>query len=161
PARPTARSRSRPHGWRSSSAPSGWMSARTEHENGRHEALICPTGQAKFLLFRRLFFFRYSEIYDLFPPSRLDEEGRSANRHQTWSAGCDGRERPACNPCTDEWCACGRRSRVVLAPLGWCQVLRTFRKATVTNKVMDTGESTSISVKTIAQGMSVVRLHLR
>src|ERR1700756_4418383 len=26
-------------------------------------------------------------------PSRLDEEGRSANRHQTWSAGCDGRER--------------------------------------------------------------------
>jgi hypothetical protein len=24
-------------------------------------------------------------------------EGRSANRHQTWSAGCDGREEPACN----------------------------------------------------------------
>jgi hypothetical protein len=36
----------------------------------------------------------------------------------------------------------GRRSRVVLAPLGWCQVSRETREATVTNKVMDTGEST-------------------
>ena len=36
----------------------------------------------------------------------------------------------------------------------------TFRKATVTNKVMDTGESTRISVKTIAQGMSMFRPHL-
>jgi hypothetical protein len=33
-------------------------------------------------------------------------------------------------------------------------------QATVTSKVMDTGESTSISVKTIAQGMSMFRLHL-
>jgi hypothetical protein len=33
-------------------------------------------------------------------------------------------------------------------------------QATVTNKVMDTGESTPISVKTIAQGMSMFRLHL-
>jgi hypothetical protein len=35
----------------------------------------------------------------------------------------------------------GLRRRVVLAPLGWCQVLRETRKTTVTNKVMDTGES--------------------
>ena len=33
-----------------------------------------------------------------------------------------------------------------------------IREATVTNKVMDTGASTSISVNTIAQGMSVQRL---
>jgi hypothetical protein len=32
-------------------------------------------------------------------------------------------------------------------------------QATVTNKVMDTGESTPI-IKTIAQGMSMFRLHL-
>ena len=35
-----------------------------------------------------------------------------------------------------------RQRRVVLAPLGWCQVSRDVRGATVTNKVMDTGEST-------------------
>jgi len=52
-------------------------------------------------------------------PSRLDEEGRSANRHQTWSAGCDGRELPACNPLHGRTVACVRQSRVVLAPLGW------------------------------------------
>jgi hypothetical protein len=31
-----------------------------------------------------------------------------------------------------------------------------FRKATVTNKVMDTGESTQISRRTIAQGMPML-----
>jgi hypothetical protein len=34
-------------------------------------------------------------------------------------------------------------------------------QATVTNKVMDTGESAPISVNTIVQGMSMFRLHLR
>jgi len=34
------------------------------------------------------------------------------------------------------------------------------RQATVTNKVMDTGESTQELVNTIAQGMSVMRLNL-
>src|SRR5262245_35653305 len=55
---------------------------------------------------------------------------------------------------------CGLRRRVVLAPLGWCQACEGVSRATVTNKVMDTGESTPISVKTIAQGMSMFRLHL-
>ena len=36
----------------------------------------------------------------------------------------------------------------------------TFRRATVTNKVMDTGESTQELVNTIAQGMPVQRLNL-
>jgi hypothetical protein len=49
----------------------------------------------------------------------------------------------------------GRRRRVVLAPLGWCQVLQETCKATVTNKVMDTGESTTNAVNTIAQGRPV------
>ena len=43
----------------------------------------------------------------------------------------------------------------------WAGVkLADVSQATVTNKVMDTGESTPISVKTIAQGMSMFRLHL-
>jgi hypothetical protein len=41
---------------------------------------------------------------------------------------------------------------VVLTPLGWCQVLRETRKATVTNKVMDTGESAHNAVNTNRAG---------
>jgi hypothetical protein len=37
----------------------------------------------------------------------------------------------------------GQRSRVVLAPLGWCQVCELMiSQTTVTKKVMDTGEIT-------------------
>jgi hypothetical protein len=50
------------------------------------------------------------------------QEGRSANRHQTWSAGCDGRER-----ISDEQCASERLRRVGLAPQ-W-QVLTPVSKA--------------------------------
>jgi hypothetical protein len=40
-------------------------------------------------------------------------------------------------------------------PWAGAKPCETFRRATVTNKVMDTGESTKDAVKTIAQGMSV------
>jgi hypothetical protein len=54
-------------------------------------------------------------------------------------AGSDGR---GLHHATND-AGCGRRSRVVLAPLGWRQVREvTNLRATVTNKVMDTGEST-------------------
>jgi hypothetical protein len=32
----------------------------------------------------------FRKINTMIHLSRLDQEGRSANRHQTWSAGCDG-----------------------------------------------------------------------
>jgi hypothetical protein len=52
---------------------------------------------------------------------------------------------------TDEWCWKRLRSRVVLAPLGWCQACR--RPAGDGDyEVTETGESTRISVNTIAQG---------
>src|SRR5262249_14363059 len=56
----------------------------------------------------------------------------------------------------------GRRSRVVLAPLGWRQVGddALHRADDGDSDVMDTGESTKETVKTIAQGMPVIRLHL-
>ena len=47
-----------------------------------------------------------------------------------------------------------------VAPLGWCQVCKDDLRATVTNKVMDTGESAQEPVNTIAQGMPVNRLDL-
>ena len=49
---------------------------------------------------------------------------------------------------------------MVLAPLGWCPVCKDDLRATVTNKVMDTGESAQEPVNTIAQGMPVNRLDL-
>ena len=53
-----------------------------------------------------------------------------------------------------------RQRRMVLTPLGWCQVCKDDLRATVTNKVMDTEESAQEPVNTIAQGMPVSRLDL-
>jgi hypothetical protein len=55
-----------------------------------------------------------------------------------------------------------RRRRVVLVPLGWCvePAVNVDLQATVTNKVMDTGESTIISRRAVAQGMPVRWLDL-
>jgi hypothetical protein len=48
-----------------------------------------------------------------------------------------------------------RQSRVVLAPLGWCQVCQDDWRATVTNKSGHRGER-GISRNTIAQGMPML-----
>jgi hypothetical protein len=40
---------------------------------------------------RKRFYFRFSENHDCIARSRLGKRGVTANRHQTWSAGCDGR----------------------------------------------------------------------
>ena len=54
----------------------------------------------------------------------------------------------------DERCRCGRRSRVVLTPLGWRQVGddALHRADDGDLKVMDTGESTKETVKTTRAG---------
>src|SRR5579871_3969933 len=54
----------------------------------------------------------------------------------------------------------GRRSRVVLAPLGWCQVRKADDlRATVTKRSWTPGRARS-SVNTIAQGMPMLRSNL-
>ena len=73
---------------------------------------------------------------------RRARDAMDARRRQTYDAM---RTAKSCGPGTPG---------LVLSP----QV--TSLRSTVTNKVMDTGESTSISVKTIARGMSMFRLHL-
>ena len=72
--------------------------------------LPCPVPRAK------KFRFPSSSIRWFVAPSRLRHEGRIAIV-TTREAGCDGR-----NSARDERGLCGRRSRVVLAPLGWRQV---------------------------------------
>src|SRR5215472_2986210 len=54
----------------------------------------------------------------------------------------------------DERCRCGRRSRVVLAPLGWRQVGddALHRADDGDSDVTDTGESTKETVKPFARG---------
>jgi hypothetical protein len=70
-------------------------------------------------------------------------------------AGCDGRKgvRDECAKADDEgvwsW-----------HPLADAKSADDDRQATVTKKVMDTGESAQQIVNTIAQGMSMLRLHL-
>lgn len=49
---------------------------------------------------------------------RSRSEGRT-RRHERWDAECDGR-----GGVVDERRQYGRQSRVVLTPLGWCQLCR-------------------------------------
>jgi hypothetical protein len=59
----------------------------------------------------------------------------------------------------DERRKCGRRSRVVLTPRRWRQVLRMIRKATVAKEPGHRGEH-EVTVKTIAQGRPVDAVYL-
>jgi len=102
------------------------------------ESAVQPFGQKYFCL-------RKSEFMHILALSRLDARGVT-RRHER-EAGCDGRKRAR-----DERRGCGRRNRVVLAPLGWCQVLRDDPQGDGDSEVMDTGESAKISVNTIARG---------
>jgi len=72
--------------------------------------LPCPVLRAK------TFCFSSSSIRRFVAPSRPRHEGRIAIVTKR-EAGCDGRV-----GARDERGLCGRRSRVVLAPLGWRQV---------------------------------------
>ena len=85
--------------------------------------------------------------------SRLDGEGRSANRHQTWSAGCDGRGRvarrmtrartaKACGP-DAPWLA----SSLWIGDVGLSGPTRRDPQATVTKRSWTPGRARSISCK--------------
>src|SRR5262249_6236651 len=74
------------------------------------------------------------------------QEGRT-RRHER-GAGCDGR---LLYRLTSD-VAGGRRRLVVLAPLGWCQVSRETREATVTKRSWTPGRARGYAVNTIAQG---------
>jgi hypothetical protein len=82
-------------------------------------------------------------------------EGRT-RRHERWK-----RDAMDALMSRDERHRCVRRRRVVLAPLGWCQVSwRTSREATVTKRSWTPGRARN-KPPNIAQGMSMFRLHLR
>jgi hypothetical protein len=97
---------------------------------------------------------RFSEIYDFHQQSRASQRGVTANRHETWARDAmDAQGIERASFLRGRTTPGERRRRVVLAPLGWCQVCeKMILQATVTNKVMDTGESAEISRNTIAQG---------
>ena len=84
--------------------------------------------------------------------SRASQRGVTANRHETWARDAmDAEVSSARAFCADE-----RPSRTAKAcgpgTPGLVLSLRDVSQATVTNKVMDTGESTYNAVNTIAQG---------
>src|ERR1700754_167116 len=79
------------------------------------------------------------------------EEGRLANRRRR-EAGCDGRE-----GCETIAVRRGRSSRVVLAPRRWRQARGRFHGRRWLSSPAHRGEY-GAAVKTIAQGMPVVRL---
>jgi hypothetical protein len=67
--------------------------------------------------------------------------GVSADRHDTWSARCGGRDGVAAREVrADDRCQRGRRRRVVLTPRRWCQVARTDRATTGARKPGPRGE---------------------
>ncbi|MEH2521127.1 hypothetical protein V1279_006700 [Bradyrhizobium sp. AZCC 1610] len=85
----------------------------------------------------------FPQISSIFAPSRLIEEGRT-RRHDTWSAGCGGREAPArarhCRAASsfvlglvsnrsaqDERRCCVRQKRVVLAPVAGVKLAEADR----------------------------------
>ena len=89
----------------------GKSSARkTEFRKSFQSDLACPVLRAK------TFRFSSSSNRRFVAPSRPRHEGRIAIVTKR-EAGCDGRV-----GARDERGLCGRRSRVVLAPLGWRQV---------------------------------------
>src|SRR6185312_10444410 len=97
---------------------------------GKSLRLIGKQSEACQAPVRKIILFRFSEINDYLRASRLVQEGRSANRHQTrdgmrWTRG----------PAQDERGRCGRRNRAVPIPRRWDQVLRVdCSKATEANK---------------------------
>jgi hypothetical protein len=77
------------------------------------------------------------------------QEGRFANRHDTLGAGCDGRD-GAQDECTGR----GRRSRSVLTPRRWCQVLeKQASQARRRQESPVSGETTKQPLKPLARGM--------
>jgi hypothetical protein len=75
-------------------------------------------------------------------PSRTRKRGVSRSS-RTLGAGCDGRGSVRrANSAPDEWHCCGRRSRVVLTPRRWRQVLekQSFLRARVATKPGHPGE---------------------
>jgi len=87
------------------------------------------------------FSLRKSEIVHILSPSRSHMRGASRSS-RTLKAGCDGRNGGAHGFRADERRWCGRRSRVVLAPLGWCQVGEVMiSQATVTKRSWTPGRS--------------------
>src|SRR5262249_24465440 len=64
------------------------------------------------------------------------------------------------NPLRDERCPCGRRSRVILAPQGWRQVCGLRIRKRRRQQRLVSGKSAEETVKTVAQGMPVMRLYL-
>jgi hypothetical protein len=74
-------------------------------------------------------------------------------------AGCDGRRISGAILGATNDVFCGRRRRVVLAPQGWRQVCETFRRRRRQQRLVS-GKSAEETVKTVAQGMPVIRLYL-
>jgi len=64
------------------------------------------------------------------------------------------------NPLRDERYRCGRQSRVVLTPQGWRQVCGLRIRKRRRQQRLVSGKSAEETVKTVAQGMPVMRLYL-
>ena len=105
--------------------------------------LACPVPCAKICRFR------FSEIYDLVSPSRLAKRGGS--RSSRTSGGMRWTRAARLTSAL----VCGRRSRVVLAPLCRCQVRKTptRRADDGVNKAIGPRGERGRSRKTIAWGM--------
>src|SRR5262249_23931373 len=79
----------------------------------RVSGLICRPSQAIFLLLRKILIFRFSGKYGSFRPSRPGKRGVRVVTD-------GGRVAMDVGALSDGQRVSGRRSRVVLAPLGWC-----------------------------------------
>ena len=105
---------------------------------------VCPARKKKFfasLLGRNSF---------TDTPRPASTRGAYRDRHETWGAGCDGRLRA-----TDEGAFGGRRSRVVLMPRRWHQVLRklTLPRDDGDNQARSPERARRKPLKPFAQGM--------
>jgi hypothetical protein len=86
--------------------------------------------------------------------------GAYRDRHDTWSAGCGGRKAAQRDCRADERCLADGKIVWSWRPWAGAKVTGDDPANNGDQKVMDTGESAKISVNTIAQGMSMFRLHL-